>query len=966
MPRLTATTQFLTSPREWGYSRAIAGDVMAEPNDGSRGIPIPVVRTRRDGANDESPRLGHPTPFVGRVDELDVLRRCVDAPAAQGGLVVLVEGEAGSGKSVLVRHALDERADDSNAGRGVGSARWTASAMPDEQQIAFGVVDQLASGDVHVVPGRANRDPLELGAALVERLGDLAATGDGVVLVVEDVQWADRQSLHALSFALRRLQGDAVTAVLTSRPPAPDAVTRMLGTVNGTRIDLAAFTVDEVRSLADALGLGPIPSRAAHRLWEHTGGLPLHVKAVCTEIGAERLVELERPLPVPRSFALMVAAQMASCPPDAAELVAAVAVLGGQCGLARAVAVADIADPATALDGGVAAGLLEHPPEVVGWEIQTIHPLVTSAVVEHLPPASRRGLHLRAAENTTEADTLRHRALAAVGPDPTLANETDAYARVQLADHRVSESAHLLLRAARLTPLGDTRGHRLLEAIVLLLADGDVGAAFAHEAEIAAMSPTARRALVLGQLAYFSGRQADAASHLEQGWHLREQSTPEVTVRTAIWRGHLALLQAEATEACTWGGRALETAEDESGARVEAAALIAIAQGMLGHGRRVLDTLADTPVRADRPEHLEALLARGIVSLWSGDLPAAEDALAQVSEGTVPWRPLHLRLSALGCRAKAGYRMGRFDASRAHAELAVSLARDSDHRWALSFLSSIATLVPAVRGDWSTARDHAAVAAAAADDGGGLATDRAYAAHAAAQLAFAQDDSAGVIAAIEPVLELLQRDGYAEPGVMPWRELYAEALARGGRHVEADRVVRQIEQAATERGHPLASASAMRARGHVLAAQGDGEAAVASFDAAARALDGIEARFEIAVIHDARGRALRRLGHRRQAAEAFSAALETFRALGAEPFVVRAEREAAACGLSPRRRDTGRAMDLTPQELAVAAMAARGDTNREIAGELIVSVKTVEYHLGNVFSKLGIHSRRELRHHLDR
>jgi DNA-binding NarL/FixJ family response regulator len=110
----------------------------------------------------------------------------------------------------------------------------------------------------------------------------------------------------------------------------------------------------------------------------------------------------------------------------------------------------------------------------------------------------------------------------------------------------------------------------------------------------------------------------------------------------------------------------------------------------------------------------------------------------------------------------------------------------------------------------------------------------------------------------------------------------------------------------------------------------------------------------------AAGQFLRRAGQRRRAVELLGAAHRTFLALGAVPWADRCATESAGSGLRPAsRHDRDRAV-LTSQELVVARLAAAGRSNREIAGELVVSVKTVEYHLRNAFQKLGIARRREL------
>jgi DNA-binding CsgD family transcriptional regulator len=108
------------------------------------------------------------------------------------------------------------------------------------------------------------------------------------------------------------------------------------------------------------------------------------------------------------------------------------------------------------------------------------------------------------------------------------------------------------------------------------------------------------------------------------------------------------------------------------------------------------------------------------------------------------------------------------------------------------------------------------------------------------------------------------------------------------------------------------------------------------------------------------GECLRRERRRQDCRGHLRRALELFRSLGTAPFAERAEAELRATGETARRRDPSTLDDLTPQELQIAEMVARGMTNREVASQLFLSPRTIDYHLRKVFSKLGIASRTEL------
>jgi DNA-binding CsgD family transcriptional regulator len=234
-----------------------------------------------------------------------------------------------------------------------------------------------------------------------------------------------------------------------------------------------------------------------------------------------------------------------------------------------------------------------------------------------------------------------------------------------------------------------------------------------------------------------------------------------------------------------------------------------------------------------------------------------------------------------------------------------------------------------------------------------------YAANAAAHLAFARQDWAGIVAAGNPLYRLGSGSSVFEPGVFGWRELYDEALIAMGRLAEARRDVRESLDLAADRGRRSVLARLSRPEAALALADGDAGQARRALEEGVEHAAAACGPFDQALVRDALGRLLRRQGERRRAAVQLRAALDGYEQLRAAPFLDRCAAELAACGLHPVRRAPG-ATGLTPRQHAVAHLTARGLTNQQIAAELVISVKTVEHHLGSVFAKLGVSTRTQL------
>ena len=230
--------------------------------------------------------------------------------------------------------------------------------------------------------------------------------------------------------------------------------------------------------------------------------------------------------------------------------------------------------------------------------------------------------------------------------------------------------------------------------------------------------------------------------------------------------------------------------------------------------------------------------------------------------------------------------------------------------------------------------------------------------NAAIHLAACRSDPASVITLAEPLVAI--GDGPVhEPGLLDWPVHYAGALIDLGRRDEAVAAVERFTRTAEQRGSRSRLAAMARLRGEIATAARAHQDARRNFEDAVE-LGPDTPALERAVALAAYGRFLRRRGERRAAVERLAAAHQRLTELGATPFLARCEAELAACGVAPSADRARRSAALTPQEQIVGGLACRGLTNAQIARQLVLSVKTVGYHLSNVYTKLDVHSRSQL------
>jgi DNA-binding CsgD family transcriptional regulator len=901
--------------------------------------------------------------FVGRDAELALLRNRL--AAARGGepQVVSIVGAPGIGKTALLGRFLRE-ADRVQVLQAIGDEAETSLPFGVTQQLADCSTVPLPSALAALRSGPGQGDALTVGGGIVELLGRLQHQGP-VALVVDDAHWADTPSLHALAFAIRRLRADQVLAVLVVRDKGaehlPLSLGRLLNRDGSLTLTLEGLRVTEVRALGCAIGLGELSLRIGTRLRDHTDGNPLYVRTLLQELPTGVLRDGELPLPAPRTFSALVVDRLRATPPEGERLMVAAAVLGVQCPQALAAQLAGVADPMPALDQAVAAHLLEERVTTAERTIAFPHPLIRAAVYHGIGPARRAGLHAAAAALVDdEGASLRHRAAAAGLSDGELAAELTALARRQTEAGAWAAAADSKLTAARLSPIRVERERLVVEAVECMLSAGDVADARAVASELSSFADGARRRYILGRLALVAGQHAEARGWLESAWELRD-GDEGLAASIAGQLARLALFRLRGAAAARWTRKAMEAGPGRAAA-TNALDLLLLSLGMSGRAGEGLELAAAEVEQRQRPERLRGLYGRGMLRLWTDDLQGARADLAAAAAGYRA-RGSPFGVVALYGLAEAEYRMGHWDDAVVHGELAASTCDDTDQVWLAPYIHGVTTYPLAGRGEYGLAETHLAAAWAAArrSDEPGMSI---HASIAEAHVAHARAAHEQVARLLQPLVRATDgrrvMDGIHEPGVLQWRELYLDALIALGRDREAAAVLADFEERAAERERRSSLAAAARARGQLEAARGRREQAEAAFRLAFERTEGLQMPFELARLEAAHGAFLRRVGKRVAAAARLRAAQERFARLDARPYLERCACELAACGLVPVKRRARDRARLTPQELAVAKLVASGLTNRQVAAQLVLSVKTIEFHLGHVYDKLGVRSRSQL------
>jgi len=904
--------------------------------------------------------------FIGRSIELGMLQAELDQVRRGARRVVVIHGEAGIGKTSLVRRFLSTAS--------TGQLVVQACGEEEERSLGFGVIGQLltavAGQDAHAPAGsavwspsavalpRPEADLYVVGADLARQLAAAAphVPGAAVLVVLDDAHLSDEPSVRCLLFTLRRLITYPVLCVVTTRPDPGAHRWRRLASQRGRFLSLGGLQSREIGELATGLGR-PVSHGVAERLHAHTGGNPLWLCNLLPGLPADHLDVAAADLVLPRELSSAITARHAALSPPARQLLSAASVLGTRFDVTTAADVAGIADPVDALEEAGAAELIQQiggtPPRY-----RFAHPLLRAAIYEDLGPTTRTALHRAAHARTAGARSLLHLAAASLGTCEAVAAPLEAGGADALATGEALRAAELFDEAVRLTTPGAALGRRALLAMDAWLSAGDVLRARTHLGLAEQFGQDPLRAYVLGVLARSELRVDDATRHLEAVIGATDLLAGEALgARAAVELAMLAVERMAPTEAMDLADRALMTL-GESPLRHLARCVRAVGLGMGGRAEVGLADLDRGPAHA---VELHELVGRGVLELWTDDLEGAYRDLSVAHQRADAGEPLSV-VQPVAYLADTCYRMGKLAEAARHAELACAITEAAERSWDGVIVHTRAGYVAAARGDFAEAAGHADAIAALAtrlaggdEHGDALRASVVAASGVAVAVALARDDPDGLLEAAQAAEGLNAHA--AEPGMWAFGPTLAEALVGVGRLKEAAASLAAFSDRADQLGRRSAQLQAHRVRGLLVAAEGRYEDACRHFEEGLEVGRLLSLPLELGRLRLSYGRALARTGAEPAARRELMAAHELCVATGAHAYRAQVERALAELGLdataSARRR-------LTDTELTVASLVAQHLSNPEIASTLSMARKTVEFHLSNIYGKLGLTGRREL------
>ena len=902
--------------------------------------------------------------LTDRRAECDVLGRLVAAVRAGESRALVVHGEPGVGKTALLEYL---------AGQASGCLVAHAGGVQSEMELAFAVLHQLCApmlDRLERLPA-PQRDALRtafglsagpapdrflIGLAALGLLSEMAGERP-LVCIVDDEQWLDSASAQVLAFVARRLGAESVGLVFGARVPTGDLAGLPELVIGGLR-------EDDARALLDSALTGPLDALVRDQIVAEAHGNPLALLELPRGWTAAELAGgfgLPGAVPLAGRIEESFRRQLGALPAQPRRLLQLAAAeptgdpvlvwrAAGQLGIC-----AEAAGPA------VEAGLAEF-----GVRVRFRHPLVRSAAYRSAPADDLREIHAALAEVTDPASDLDrltwHRAAATAAPDEGVATELERSAGRAQARGGLSAAAAFLERAMLLTPDPGRRADRAIAAAEAKHQAGapDVAAELLVMAEAGPLEELARAriSLLRGQIAFSAGNSSDTPRLLIDAARRFEALDTRLARETYL----------EALSAALLGHRTSQI-------------------GTLEIARAARGATATPPSDSRAPDLLLEGMATLITDGYETGVPAVQRALSVFRDGDLP---IGEQLRWLFVATRCAIDIWDDESWRDLAIRQVELAR------AVGALSLLPFAITQRFGMHLHAGEFATVAQLV-DEFSVLkeATATGLPDFGTMILAAWQGRSREAFRLIDEFITDMSERGQGYGVSLPHYTAsvlynglgrYAEAMASAELASEqrddlafANLALAELIEAAVRGGQPERAAAAMgrlteltlpsgtawglgvAARSRALLSEGD--EAERLYREAIGHLSSAPARTELARAHLLYGEWLRRQRRRREAREHLRTARDMLEAMGMDAFAERAGRELRATGETARKRTAAaRDEELTAQEAHIARLAREGLSNPEIGTRLFISARTVQYHLGNIFAKLGIASRSQLSH----
>ncbi len=903
--------------------------------------------------------------LLGRTSECGRIDGLLEAARGGDSGVLVLHGDPGIGKTALLLYA--RRTAD-------GLTVLETRGIESEAELAFAALAELLEPVLDRLSELAAPQAAALESALALRPpvpGDAFAVAAGVLnlfvevarespvlVLVDDAHWLDAGSAQALLFALRRLEArQGVAALAATRE---EEWSSFVG-AGLPELEVSGLAAPAAAQLLDsAAQRSPAPEVSA-KLLDATGGNPLallELPALLDERQLAGRAPLPQPLPVTPSLQQVFALRIEALP-DETQRALVVAAAGESDPLPAVIAALDRLDlPEAALDPAERAGLVSLDGERTSWR----HPLLRATVYHSASSSERRAAHAALASVAAGVGRAWHRAAAALGPDEAVAAELEAAATDARLRRGHVAAATAFESAARLSPEPEDVARRSLEAARDYHIAGRVERAreLLREALATAEEPRLRVDIQrqFGVVEMWGGDAAIAHVLLLAAADEIEAHDP----------ARAAAILVNAAVACQMSGDVERTVQLATRAHalrrteVETRSLLLntmILAGQAPAARSELLELAAAGATPSRSNHIDPVLFAASVGhplIWLGAHSEAQGLfesalLAARASGSFGLMPF-----LLACLSELEVRRGRWHAAYSNGVEAVRVAEETGQLNVHAFALAILARVEAATGREADCRAHADQALTkAARLGAGSIRGYAFAALGLLELGLGRTQEALVV--LERLAALTAEQRLADPGVLEWAADLIEAQILAGQIEAARDSLASLEAQAERTGSVWGAAAAARARGMLGGA-------------------GFEQEFETALSRHVspfeRARTELRLGERlrrercpSEARRSLRSALETFEALGAPGWAEFARAELVAAGERPKRAGATAPVllgNLTHQELRIALLVAQGVTNREAAAALYLSPKTIGYHLGKVYGKLGVRSRTELAH----